>query len=235
MLHRALVAAGLVLAVAQPAKAAAILDTGLTYNQGQGLGVSRVNSFAAKFALAEATTITSLEFALFVYDNNNPDPMLLDYKIYNADLGLPDASQPLFSTTISAGPTPPVAFTSENFGPRTIGIGPTGLSLDLGAGRYWLALSSPTSGSVRASLGRTVNVSSADFILNGPGNLNAPTWFVGLTNLGTFGVRIQGDPTGTGGGVGSVPEPDSWAMLIAGFGCTGAVMRRRRGFVSVAA
>jgi hypothetical protein len=28
-------------------------------------------------------------------------------------------------------------------------------------------------------------------------------------------------------GVGGVPEPASWAMLIAGFGLTGAAMRRR--------
>ena len=31
-----------------------------------------------------------------------------------------------------------------------------------------------------------------------------------------------------GGGVPGVPEPASWAMLIAGFGLTGAAMRRRR-------
>jgi len=30
------------------------------------------------------------------------------------------------------------------------------------------------------------------------------------------------------GGTGAVPEPASWAMLIAGFGLTGAAMRRRR-------
>lgn len=34
---------------------------------------------------------------------------------------------------------------------------------------------------------------------------------------------------GGGGGGGGVPEPASWAMLIAGFGLTGAAMRRRRG------
>ena len=37
--------------------------------------------------------------------------------------------------------------------------------------------------------------------------------------------------TGSGfdvGGTGAVPEPASWAMLIAGFGLTGAAMRRRR-------
>jgi Domain of unknown function (DUF4114)/PEP-CTERM motif len=32
--------------------------------------------------------------------------------------------------------------------------------------------------------------------------------------------------------VGGVPEPSSWAMLIAGFGLTGAVMRRRTAFVA---
>ncbi len=31
-----------------------------------------------------------------------------------------------------------------------------------------------------------------------------------------------------GAGIGGVPEPASWAMLIAGFGLTGAAMRRRR-------
>ncbi len=38
-----------------------------------------------------------------------------------------------------------------------------------------------------------------------------------------------------GANIASVPEPASWAMLIAGFGLTGAVMRRRRAFQSVAA
>ncbi|OYW83985.1 MAG: hypothetical protein B7Z20_11720 [Sphingobium sp. 32-64-5] len=33
---------------------------------------------------------------------------------------------------------------------------------------------------------------------------------------------------GASGSVGGVPEPASWALLIAGFGLTGAAMRRRR-------
>ena len=48
---------------------------------------------------------------------------------------------------------------------------------------------------------------------------------VGYDNI-TFGSGTPGD--------GAVPEPASWAMLIAGFGLTGAAMRRRRS-VAVAA
>jgi hypothetical protein len=60
------------------------------------------------------------------------------------------------------------------------------------------------------------------------GNPTSPTQIAGLpvhslsvTNL-TFQVQ---ELTG-------VPEPSSWAMLIAGFGLTGAAMRRRRGQVA---
>ena len=47
------------------------------------------------------------------------------------------------------------------------------------------------------------------------------------------GIRFGGNyillaATADGGAVGGVPEPASWAMLIAGFGLTGAAMRRRR-------
>lgn len=48
----------------------------------------------------------------------------------------------------------------------------------------------------------------------------------GLAELRVF----AGAPT-----VGGVPEPASWAMMLAGFGIVGGVMRRRSGTVSVAA
>jgi hypothetical protein len=51
----------------------------------------------------------------------------------------------------------------------------------------------------------------------------------GNTNEGTiFSI------TGSGFDTGAVPEPASWAMLIAGFGLTGAAMRRRRVTAAVA-
>jgi hypothetical protein len=46
----------------------------------------------------------------------------------------------------------------------------------------------------------------------------------GVNNAGIF----YGDSTMLSLNVANVPEPASWAMLIAGFGLTGAAMRRRR-------
>jgi len=55
---------------------------------------------------------------------------------------------------------------------------------------------------------------------------------------GYFGPNLLigsgGGTGGGGGGAGAVPEPASWAMLIAGFGLTGAAMRRRRVAVAIA-
>lgn len=36
------------------------------------------------------------------------------------------------------------------------------------------------------------------------------------------------DPPSSGGAVGAVPEPATWAMMILGFGAAGALLRRRR-------
>lgn len=94
--------------------------------------------------------------------------------------------------------------------------------------------------------------------LNGAGNLLAsvnltpniagcPAYSAGFCPFGAAGISFAGTARSIGfGGVanqivfddltfgaanpggGAVPEPASWAMLIAGFGLTGAAMRRRR-------
>jgi hypothetical protein len=51
-------------------------------------------------------------------------------------------------------------------------------------------------------------------------------------NHDDFIIRVTAEDFG---GQGVVPEPASWAMLIAGMGLVGAVSRRRRGAASVAA
>ncbi|WP_133064280.1 PEPxxWA-CTERM sorting domain-containing protein [Sandarakinorhabdus cyanobacteriorum] len=80
------------------------------------------------------------------------------------------------------------------------------------------------------------NVGSID--LNGVfGSLNLAS----LSNPGGSGfftastLPLPPVPPGGGGGPGGIPEPDAWALLIAGFGLTGAVARRRRRKASLAA
>lgn len=53
---------------------------------------------------------------------------------------------------------------------------------------------------------------------------------VGTHNTVLFGADQQGVLTVTdlGGGGPGVPEPTTWALMIAGFGLTGSLLRRRR-------
>jgi hypothetical protein len=54
---------------------------------------------------------------------------------------------------------------------------------------------------------------------------------LGLRNIVLAQVRLEIRPIDTGGGGGGggvVPEPATWAMLIAGFGLVGGMARRRR-------
>jgi hypothetical protein len=63
---------------------------------------------------------------------------------------------------------------------------------------------------------------------------------VGLNTL-NFTLQDSGPPsailvsgiTGSAGGVGAVPEPATWGMMILGFGAVGGVLRRRRNKVAV--
>jgi uncharacterized repeat protein (TIGR03803 family) len=64
------------------------------------------------------------------------------------------------------------------------------------------------------------------------GTLYGTTTQGGTSNFGTvFSITNSGFDVG---GTGPIPEPASWAMLIAGFGLTGAVMRRRRVTAAIA-
>lgn len=88
------------------------------------------------------------------------------------------------------------------------------------------------------------------FDLGGPTSSDADTAFAGTTYSHGFIVLSAGShsitgiatasPTGSGGSYieltkgGAVPEPATWAMMIAGFGMVGC-MARRRGAARVAA
>jgi hypothetical protein len=103
-------------------------------------------------------------------------------------------------------------------------------------------------GTIITNIGATssfflVNTSPGGLLLNSgtfPGLLPAGA-FLTITKTGIPAPGIQAVPGQTlstfdpafSGAFGTVPEPASWAMLIAGFGLVGAVLRRRRVTVSV--
>ncbi len=66
----------------------------------------------------------------------------------------------------------------------------------------------------------------------GPGYIYSSRTSNGSVDHGNFesesGYTYNVDPNWTITTTADVPEPASWALLIAGFGLTGAVMRRRR-------
>jgi hypothetical protein len=57
------------------------------------------------------------------------------------------------------------------------------------------------------------------------GTVSAPTFMPGTYQLTRFIDTLPGTGTLI---ISDVPEPDSWALMIAGFGLLGAVVRRRR-------
>ncbi len=66
-------------------------------------------------------------------------------------------------------------------------------------------------------------------------DLKFTNFLLGTNLLNGSIVIAHSDAAISGFTSGVVPEPQSWAMLIAGFGLTGAVVRRRRSSRSVAA
>ena len=125
----------------------------------------------------------------------------------------------------------PVMASSNNFDTMAYTTLATGLDLDLAAGDYYLVLrgvASPTFDFTTAWIGDTAPTTplAPGFTLGaysfsptgGPfGAFNTSplyqTYVFGLESLPTAGA--------------DVPEPATWALMLAGFGAVGAVLRRR--------
>jgi len=63
------------------------------------------------------------------------------------------------------------------------------------------------------------------FVSVGGGNVTANIGTLSADNVGPLLSSVKLD-------IGTVPEPASWAMMIAGFGIVGAAARRHRGFAA---
>jgi PEP-CTERM motif len=97
--------------------------------------------------------------------------------------------------------------------------------LSLGAGEYWLRLENAM-GNGSTMIGWDSTVSSSQYLNNA--DSQHPNTFQIL------GADPDRGPTAGVPPTGGVPEPATWALLIAGFGATGAALRRSRAAPAVA-
>ena len=212
MLHKSLLAAA-IMAVALPAQAAIVIDKSIdalgTRPNFNASNTAGDQNFLVQFTLGSATTLTG---ASIYSDYNFPifgNPVVLKFR--NDVGGAPDSSNfATLSSTISV---------QDNGGSTSV---PSSKQLyasfapfALAAGTYWFGLSGVSETGIDLNIGAAGGT---------PFSLLAGDSIRGFFVEHTLYYRLyDGAPLG-----GAVPEPASWAMLIAGFGLTGATLRRRR-------
>lgn len=155
--------------------------------------------WAGKFTLTEATTVSSVEAWMSVHTGG-----MMRSGIYKASAGLPSHS-PLYS----------IDYMLDGACCGSAWRGAYDLSWSLAAGDYWLTFEPPLDSEFQGSL----RMHPADplplYAMNIRGQWEYDPY--GRDGRDTFGVRIS-----------AVPEPATWAMMIMGFGLTGAALRRAR-------
>jgi hypothetical protein len=170
---------------------------------------------AVRFSLP-ATKITSIEGFLFKAQNNfinTQDNSTFHIALYDVTVNSAFA--------LDGGKVPGTElFSSQTqFGTQSGWHGLTNIDWYVPAGEYFAAFEVRDGDTYHGVIS---NRSPIRLPYAGLGNFGPTTWFPafqGATNTLGVSFRLAGDV---------VPEPASWAMLITGFGLTGAAMRRRR-------
>lgn len=218
-MHKLLLVAAVSLA-ALPAQAAIVIDKSIdalgtlpTFNASNR---ATNQNFLVRFTLDSATTLTGAA----IYSNfpTALETSLLGnavvLKFRNDVDGGPDVSNfATFNSTISV---------EDNGGstsaPNSKQLYASFAPLALAAGTYWFGLSGVNEIGIDLRFGTpggTPFVQLGNDTVSNSGNLQGGS---------TLYYRLyDGAPLG-----GAIPEPASWAMLIAGLGLTGATLRRRR-------
>ncbi|MBL8772678.1 MAG: PEPxxWA-CTERM sorting domain-containing protein [Phenylobacterium sp.] len=207
-----LVAAALLALPAAPAAADVIVDTGEVHFPSAvwALGAFALAhpapdhiGLAAAFTLSQTTRITDFEsfFSL------NPVAQSVHMGIADS-LGAVPGSE-IFSAQIDIPPE------DVPFGYGWHGV--HGANVVLGPGEYWITFEVREDDKYEGGL---AFFAPNPTVKEATHRRSTGTW--SATNDLDFSLRVFGDP------LGAVPEPSTWTLMIAGFGATGAAIRRRR-------
>jgi hypothetical protein len=190
-----------VLAVPLVAGAATVVDTGPGPSTGGGWTLYGPQWLAAEFSIAAPTVVSNVEGWIQPIDT----PGTATVAIY-ADGGIVPGS-PLFSSSFAAiGDTSVAAW-----------FGAGGLKWSLLPGTYWVAFEVRPG---QTLFGAMPDPSASP--LGAEAVRNSSTGFVyGANEDLDIGVRIQS-------GVAAIPEPSTYALMLAGLGFVGFVAHRRR-------
>ncbi|HEX4709645.1 MAG TPA: PEPxxWA-CTERM sorting domain-containing protein [Phenylobacterium sp.] len=196
------------LALAGSAQASVLYDSP---SSGFAVGNNTISEFLGSNWAADSFTLSAPATVVGVKFDSWTDPgtivQSVDWTIWDADGSLASGTAAVTSVHFAVN----LAGFDINFDQFSIP------DLSLAAGAYWLQLSNAMgNGSTMIGWDSTVNSSSL-FINNG-----------GAQFPNTFQI-LGADPDRGVPPAGGVPEPASWALLIAGFAGVGAALRRSRG------
>lgn len=195
--------------LAAPALAASIVDTPLPDPVSSGgqqtVGNSSNIEKALRFSVAQQTVITSVAGFFQAYQ----PPYAITVKLYS------DATDP-YNQTI-----PGLSLYSASFGIADNGSGPSwqgiaGLNWGIVAGDYWVGFSSAGFAGIGGSDEAAAAHDDASQSIYGGWSHNDAL---------DLAVRVEGTAQSASP---AVPEPASWAMMLAGFGLVGFAVRRER-------
>ena len=200
-----------------------------THDNACGCGPLQSGAVVDSFTLSSTSHITQVQAALTGILENEVSNFSgfqnaagYQVNIYSsADAAVNSITGDLYSHTFAPGDVSfGAGFEETGYTDYLVGTSLASFSIDktLSAGTYWLSVVGIDDPDSNESIGVAL-YGSGNAIQTNPG--------------GDFGFDGNAYPTGeTAGyavsGVAGVPEPASWAMLVAGFGLTGGAMRARR-------
>lgn len=202
--------ATMLLALCGTASADVIVDTGqsdassaLILSATPPAGSDWTHSYwAAEFHLSAETSVTDIQASMWARTSGQVTSTL-----YDASGGLPGVSPGLFSTTYEIQSDACCVATWH---------GASGLDWVVGPGDYWITFEPQAGSTFRGSLVLWPPVPLDHYAMNIRGN-----WEIdpqGDTGADTFGLRV----------LGSVPEPETWGLMLLGFAGIGFALRRGR-------